>query len=45
MATLEELQKRIQRLEDIKQVEKRIKQATPKLQLDGPEAQGLVGEE
>ena len=31
--------------EHIKQVEKRIKQATPKLKLDGPDARGLVGEE
>ena len=31
--------------EHIKQVEKRIKTATPKLQLDDREAQGLVGEE
>jgi len=31
--------------EHIKQVEKRIKQVTPKLQLDGPDAQGLVSEE
>ncbi|MGA2032606.1 MAG: DNA damage-inducible protein D [Thermoguttaceae bacterium] len=31
--------------EHIKQVEKRIKQATPKLELDGPDAKGLVGEE
>ena len=31
--------------EHIKQVEKRIKQATPKLELDGPDAQGLVANE
>ena len=31
--------------EPIQRVEKRLKQATPKLQLDGPDAQGLVGEE
>ncbi len=29
--------------EHIKQVEKRIKQATPRLELEGPEAQGLIG--
>ena len=31
--------------EPIKQVEKRLKQAKPRLQLDGPEAKGLSGEE
>lgn len=31
--------------EHIKQVEKRIKQVTPKLELDGPDAQGLTGKE
>ncbi len=31
--------------EHIKQVAKRIKQATPKLELDGPVAKGLIGEE
>ena len=31
--------------EHIKQVEKRIKQVTPKLELDGPDAKGLVGED
>lgn len=31
--------------EHIKQVEKRIKQATPKLELDGPDAQGLIRED
>ena len=31
--------------EHIKQVEMRVKQATPKLELDGPDAKGLVGEE
>ena len=30
--------------EHIKQVQKRIKQATPKLELDGPDAKGLIGE-
>ncbi len=29
--------------EPIKQVEKRLKQATPKLELDGPDAAGLIG--
>lgn len=29
--------------EHIKQVEKRVKKATPKLELDGPAAQGLIG--
>jgi hypothetical protein len=31
--------------EHIKQVEKQIKHAPPKLALDGPEAKGLIGEE
>ena len=31
--------------EHIKQVQKRIKQTSPKLALDGPEAKGLSGEE
>jgi DNA-damage-inducible protein D len=31
--------------EHIKQVEKRIKHATPKLELDGPDAQGLTGQD
>jgi DNA-damage-inducible protein D len=31
--------------EDIKQVEKRLKQSTPPLELDGPDAKGLVGPE
>jgi DNA-damage-inducible protein D len=31
--------------EHIKQVEKRVKQGTPKLELDGRDAQGLIGEE
>jgi len=31
--------------EDIKQVEKRLKQATPHLELDGPAAEGLIGPE
>lgn len=31
--------------EPIKEVEKRIKQATPKLLLEGPDAQGLLGEQ
>ena len=31
--------------EHIKQVEKRLKDSTPHLQLDGPDAQGLTGPE
>ena len=31
--------------EHIKQVEERLKESTPKLELDGPDAKGLVGEE
>lgn len=31
--------------EDIKQVEKRLKQSTPRLELDGPDAKGLTGPE
>ena len=31
--------------ENIKQVEKRVKQATPKLELNGPDAKGLIGKE
>jgi len=31
--------------EHIKQVEKRIKQATPKLELDGSDAKGLIGKD
>ena len=31
--------------EHIKQVQKRLKESTPKLELDGPEAKGLIGDE
>lgn len=31
--------------EHIKQVEKRLKSSTPKLELDGPDAKGLIGED
>jgi DNA-damage-inducible protein D len=31
--------------EHIKQVEKRLKESTPKLELDGPDAKGLIGDE
>jgi DNA-damage-inducible protein D len=31
--------------EPIRQVEKRLKQSTPKLELDGPDAKGLIGGE
>ena len=31
--------------ENIKQVEKRLKQSTPHLELDGPDAKGLTGPE
>ncbi len=31
------------RAEHIKQVEKRLKASTPKLELDGPDAKGLAG--
>jgi DNA-damage-inducible protein D len=31
--------------EDIKQVQKRLKDSTPHLELDGPDAQGLTGPE
>ena len=31
--------------EHIKQVEKRIKHATPRLELDGPDAHGLIGQD
>jgi DNA-damage-inducible protein D len=31
--------------EDIKQVEKRLKDSTPHLELDGPAAKGLTGPE
>jgi hypothetical protein len=39
------LPENLPRAEHIKQVEKRIKQATPKLKLDAPDAKGLIGEE
>jgi DNA-damage-inducible protein D len=31
--------------EHIKQVEKRIKQSAPKLQLENPDAKGLIGDD
>jgi DNA-damage-inducible protein D len=40
-----ELPENLPPAEHIKQVEKRIKQATPRLELEGPEAQGLIGED